>query len=316
MYKTLLYLKEGIEMENEIILNTLRYNYSTDIDSIEFLRDGGCTTYLIYWKDNKYLLKIIKEAFMDTILESVKIIQYLQKHEFPVPKIIQTASGQSILNTSHNGMQCLFILYEYITGEEPDINVKAKDIGELIGKFHLLMKDYTGKLAFRGKPFFIDRYLDILKAKGYPLNKIEEYRTLGNQLWERIKDLPYGNCHGDLHRGNLLLTPDNKLYILDFDTTCYAPRMFDIMVMCDTTNYFDYNQNDYESTTEIYKQFLEGYSKFISLTDLEFNAFYDFIAIRHFQLQATIVELFGLDCIDEHFIDNQLNWLQNWCNHK
>ena len=30
------------------------------------------------------------------------------------------------------------------------------------------------------------------------------------------------------------------------------------------------------------------------------------VAIRHFQLQATILEIYGVDCIDEGFIDGQL----------
>ena len=36
------------------------------------------------------------------------------------------------------------------------------------------------------------------------------------------------------------------------------------------------------------------------------------VAIRHFQLQATILEIYGVDCIDEGFIDGQLYWLNKW----
>lgn len=299
-------------MDNEMILNTLRKYYSIEIETIEFLRTGGCTSYIVFCKDKKYLLKIINDAFMDTIQQSVDIMHYLELHEFPVPKIINTAMGQSILHVIHRGTKYLFIMYEFIYGDEPDINEKARDIGELIGKFHLIMQNYAGNLTVRGKPFFIDRYINIIKAKGYPKKEIEKYVELGNKLWESVKDLPCGYCHGDLHRGNLLITPKNELYILDFDTSCYAPRMFDIMVMCDTTNYFDFDPKGIDFTTLIFNQFLEGYSKYISLSDSEVKSFYDFIAIRHYQLQATIIEIYGLDCIDEHFIDKQLRWLQNW----
>ncbi|HBC92711.1 MAG TPA: hypothetical protein DCZ10_07340 [Pelotomaculum sp.] len=48
------------------------------------------------------------------------------------------------------------------------------------------------------------------------------------------------------------------------------------------------------------------------LSEAEKESFYDFIAIRHYQLQATIVEICGLDCIDKQFIDKQLSWLINW----
>jgi hypothetical protein len=36
------------------------------------------------------------------------------------------------------------------------------------------------------------------------------------------------------------------------------------------------------------------------------------VAIRHFQLQATILEIYGINCVDEGFIDGQLYWLNKW----
>ena len=51
---------------------------------------------------------------------------------------------------------------------------------------------------------------------------------------------------------------------------------------------------------------VEEYEKKIKrvlITEEEIKAFYKLMALYHFSLQATIVELFGLDCIDEAFID-------------
>ena len=62
----------------------------------------------------------------------------------------------------------------------------------------------------------------------------------------------------------------------------------------------------------IYERFLAVYTKHRTLTDAERAAFYDLIAVRHYQLQATIIEIFGFDCVDEAFIDNQLDWLSRW----
>ena len=38
---------------------------------------------------------------------------------------------------------------------------------------------------------------------------------------------------------------------------------------------------------------------------------YDIMMVWNW-LQATIIEIYGLDCVDEQFIDNQLNWLLKW----
>lgn len=300
-------------MISQIILNTLRSNYTKEIETIEFLRDGGGTTYIVLCKNKKYLLKIIDKAFMDTAKQSIDIIRYLETNDFPVPKIINTTDDQPFLTITDGDLQNLFVLYEYINGEEPNIDEKAEDIGDLIGRFHQIMQRYTGKKIVRDKTYFIDRYITFIKAKGYSESKTAKYVELGNHLWECVMNLPYGYCHGDLHRGNLLITPDNKIYILDFDTSCYAPRMFDIMVMCDTTNYFEFSPKDFDYTTSIFNRFLKGYSKYIPLSETELKSFYKFIAIRHYQLQATILEIYGMNCIDELFIDKQFNWLTNWC---
>ncbi|WP_342760321.1 phosphotransferase [Paenibacillus sp. PK3_47] len=134
----------------------------------------------------------------------------------------------------------------------------------------------------------------------------------GNALWDNVKNLPYRYCHGDLNRGNILQTPDGEMVLLDFDTSCSAFAIFDIMMVCNCTDYFSYNDDGYKETKGIYERFLTGYSDYHSLSENEMSAFYDFVAIMHYQLQATIIEIHGLDCVDEKFIDHQLEWLLKW----
>ena len=186
----------------------------------------------------------------------------------------------------------------------------AEKVGELVGKLHSLMKDCPVQPVSRDKQFFIDRYIDFLCQKSYP--KISYYEKLGELLWEKVQGLPYGICHGDLHRGNLLQKKDGQIYFLDFDTVCQAPLMFDVMVMCDMTNYFNLQQEDIEITRKVYENFISGYTRHHPLSQEEKLSFYDWIAIRHFQLQATILEVHGINCIDKKFIDYQLYWLNQW----
>lgn len=39
---------------------------------------------------------------------------------------------------------------------------------------------------------------------------------------------------------------------------------------------------------------------------------FDFIAIRHFDIQATIIENQGLNCVNKDFIKEQYQWLMKW----
>lgn len=297
-------------MNDTKILDLLQKNYDINMDSITFNRKGGCISYIVNSDNEKYFLKIIDNVFLDTAIHSIDIQQYLIKNDFPVPKIIETKDNLPYFIYEKQ----LFVLYEYIDGVEPNLDDHAEKIGELTGKLHELMNSYSGGLTTHNKEFFVDRYIEILRKKHYPDEKLNEYIEIGNSLWNSVKDLPYGFCHGDLHRGNLLQTADNKIYLLDFDTACFAPQLFDIAVMCDTTDYFNFDKKEFKLTTDIFNRFKSKYSKYNKI-DFTVNQFYDFIALRHFQLQATIVEIYGLDCIDEEFIDKQLNWIKQWINY-
>lgn len=297
-------------MEESRILATLKENYDYKILGVEFLRDSGGTTYIVNCEEQRFLLKIAGKAFQDTILQSVDIVRYLYKKGFPVPNIIETKLGMSMLETYDAGQEYMFILYEYIDGKEPDLGTCGEKVGELVGWLHKLLLDYKGTLIERDYHFFIERYVEILHRKNYPF--ADTYAYLGKKFWERVKECPVGVCHGDLHRGNMLETASGKIYLLDFDTICIAPRMFDVTVMCDMTDYFNLQAADIKATREVYKNFLAGYTHNINVTETERKSFNDWIVIRHFQLQATIVEIFGINCIDNDFVDRQLQWIKSW----
>ena len=296
-------------MDEKTLQNILTVDYGIESSSLEFLREGGAHTYIVNGK-TKYLLKVIGAAFSDTARQSVAIMRYLEEKDFPVPKTILTKSGESIFETEANGKKKLIVLMEFIEGDEPELEICAAEVGALVGRFHQLMEEYPLELLSHGKEFFIDRYLNFLRQKNYP--RIAEYEELGRRLWNKVKTLPKGLCHGDLHRGNLLQNPAGRIYLLDFDTACRAPLMFDVMVMCDMTNYFNLQPEDIDETKEVYQKFLSGYSKYHKLSHEEILSFPYWVAIRHFQLQATILEIHGIDCIDEGFIDGQLFWLNKW----
>ena len=296
-------------MDEKTLQNILTVDYGIESSSLEFLREGGAHTYIVNGK-TKYLLKVIGAAFSDTARQSVAIMRYLEEKDFPVPKTILTKSGESIFETEANGEKKLIVLMEFIEGDEPELEICAAEVGALVGRFHQLMEEYPLELLSHGKEFFIDRYLNFLRQKNYP--RIAEYEELGRRLWNKVKTLPKGLCHGDLHRGNLLQNPAGRIYLLDFDTVCRAPLMFDVMVMCDMTNYFNLQPEDIDETKEVYQKFLSGYSKYHKLSHEEILSFSYWVAIRHFQLQATILEIHGVDCIDGGFIDGQLFWLNKW----
>ena len=300
-------------MKEEKLIQLLKTQYALKNVRLEFFREGGCKTYIVNG-EKKYLLKVIGSAFLATARQSVLVTQYLEEKGFPVPKTFLTKNGETFIEVSDadNDEPYLVLLQEFIEGEEPNLedSESAEKIGTLTGKLHCLLEHCPVQPLLRDKQFFIGRYIDFLRQKSYP--QIDAYEKLGELLWKKIEKLPYGICHGDLHRGNLLQTKDGQIYFLDFDTICRAPLMFDVMVMCDMTNYFNLQQEDIEITRSVYENFLNGYTKQRTVSPEEKISFFDWVAIRHFQLQATILEIHGINCIDEKFIDYQLYWLNKW----
>jgi len=52
--------------------------------------------------------------------------------------------------------------------------------------------------------------------------------------------------------------------------------------------------------------------KYCTLSKEEMEALYDMIAVYHFQLQATMMEICGYDCVSFYFFDKQYDWLIKW----
>lgn len=299
-------------MDESKILNTLNTMYDIKVNSLQFLRKGGCTSYSILNESKLYFMKSIPAVFMDTINQSLNILTFLEEKGFPSPRIIRTKNGLLNIEVDEPDGKYFWVLFDFIEGSEPKEGESIEDVGELVGHLHNVMREYKGILNIRGKEFFIDRYITILNKKNYNISNTNLFREYGDTLWKRVENLPRGFCHGDMHRGNLLKTSSGKLYLLDFDTSCNAFPVYDIMIMCNSTNYFDFDEKGYSKARSTYETFLNGYTKYCTLTNMEYKAFYDLIAIYHYQLQATIIEIYGLDCVDENFLDNQLGWLLRW----
>ncbi len=298
------------EIDEKKILKKLNLYYATCFDRMEFIRDSGCIAYAVYTGVNKFFLRVTKPMYYDTASKSLDIHLFLQKQGFSVPRIIFTKDGSPYVNISDENGKYFYVLYEFIEGEEVNPEEDAEIIGAFVGKLHNVMKGYPGELVKNDKYYYLDRYINILREKGY--DKVDEFIAYGEALWDKVKDLPYGYCHGDLYRGNILKTKEGNLYILDFDTSCEGFPMYDPALICNITDYFELEDDGCIKSKNVYERFLPEYLKYSDFSKAEIESFYDLIALYHFALQATIIEIFGIDCVDNDFLDRQLKWIYKW----
>ena len=296
-------------MEMSYLVEMLNSNYDLDIKNIELFREGGNLAYVVYGEDKKFFLKIIRPPFIENTLYSIVIQLFLMKNQFPVIPIVLAKNNAAYVETNINDERKIFILYEFIEGEEPNPE-NTEEVGELIGKLHRIMENYSGELPLRDKHFFIERYIEIMRIKKY--DKVEAFREYGDDVWERVKKLPRGYCHCDLYRGNVHQDSSGILRVTDFDTSCYTFPMYDVALFCNDTHWYDFEYDGYEKSKARLEKFLKGYLRYRSLSSEEIEAFYDMIAVYHFQLQATMMEIYGYDCVGIDYFDKQYDWLIKW----
>ncbi len=290
----------------EKLLERLKESWPYPFDRIDWNRDMGSTSYVVYAGEIPYFLRVIKPALISTAVTGVQVQWFLQQRGFPVPAILPTAKGELYVE----GKEDLLILYEFIPGQDVDPEEDSEAIGALVGQLHREMKDYPGRFICRDRDFYLGRYLRILEQKEYP--NIDAYRTIAEALWQKVGSLPMGYCHGDLYRGNIRKGADKRLYIHDFDTSCWGFPMYDVTLICDLTDYFRFDEGNYSRSLALLARFLDKYRAENPLNQAEADAFPALIALQHFSTQATIMELFGLDCFSWEDMDGQLNWLEQW----
>lgn len=292
------------------IINNLKEVYKRPFDDIKLQRDMIGLVCMVSAGKERYILKLFRSKHTNQALQSIEIMRYLYEFDYPVPHIILTSSDNSYFIYDDQGENRIGVLYEYIHGIEPDKNRNIEKIGRQTGKLHLLMNQYNMNLCCHEKTFFIDRYINIINAMKYP--NVDKFIEYGDRLWKSVENLPRRFCHGDYHTGNMLINTKGQYVLLDFDAAANAFPTYDIAVISDSTDYFSYSTHMYSDTAHMLDRFLKGYLEYNMISEEEISRVYDFIAIRHFEVQATIIENLGLSCVDKEFIDHQYEWLMKW----
>lgn len=301
------------------LIKILNNFYKLNFKEIYLHRDMIGSVYFLGNNMQKYVFKIYRQFNTDQALQSIEVIQFLRENNYPVVSIVQTDVGGSYINLNMPEGQCIGILYDYIEGIEPDLSTEITNVGQQIGELHNLMTDYSKPLIKREKDFYIDRYIEILKKLQYCSVKVKELERYGEELWSNMERLPNGFCHGDLHSGNMLQTKSNQYMLFDFDIVSHSFSVIDVATLSDCTNFNQLDESTYDSTRRRFEGFYQGYSKRRTLSDIEIAAIFDFIAVRHYEIIATITECQGLNDLSKSFLDEQFEWLMKWrtiCNQR
>ena len=293
------------------LLNIINARYAIGARDVVLHRDMIGYVYLVQTSARPYVLKLYRPFNSDQAIQTVELVAYLKRSAYPVVSIVCAEDGAGCIDVSLASSPCKAILYDYVEGVEPAIEEEVERIGRQVGWLHRLMDGYDGTVIRRGKSFYVDRYIDLLKRLSFDSSKIAELDQYGDELWDALSRLPPGFCHGDLHTGNMLRTGGNEYVLFDFDVAACAHNIIDVATLSDASNFNVFSDDAYDSTRRRLERFYQGYRRERSLTDAELAGVFDFIPVRHLEIIATIVECQG-GGLSNDLMDEQHGWLMNW----
>lgn len=171
-----------------------------------------------------------------------------------------------------------------LLGRSPEPEA-ARSFGQTIARMHALTDAWlqTTASARHRTPLdaalLVDRSLEqIATFLGHRPADLDALQRAGGLLRHRMAALPreapgYGLVHGDVIPTNVLVAPDGRLTLLDFDFCGPGWRAFDV------ATYLHAVQDD-RATEASGRHFLDGYQEVRPLADWEPEAIPFFVAVR------------------------------------
>ena len=241
-------------IKDQDIISIIEAEYGLLITAINFLPLGADFNTAVYcataFDGTSYFVKLRKEIFLDI---SVSVPKFLSENG--VAEIICPLANKSGALSTRLQMYTL-VIYPFISGKNGwEITLDETQwntFGKALRQIHdivlpsyladcLPQENYSPHFRKKVREFqsiVDDRQFSDPSADALARILIEKKSTV-NQIVQRAEDLAailqraekkeLVLCHSDIHMGNLLLSDDNKLYIVDWDQPIRAPKERDLM---------------------------------------------------------------------------------------
>lgn len=244
---------EKPNIPDEEIIIALKNNYSIQANHVEFLPIGNDASAFSYRVETEnedlYFLKIKTKLsnpaglYVPRFLKDHGIEQVIAPLQTNAQELLQEMDGFSL------------ILYPFIYGKEAIEDGMSdsqwKELGFVLKRIHSIklpseIEQYIKRETFIPKWLnlarelheqintqnYKDRYQKELAAFWKEKNEtiqilLERVERLGKYL-QRI-ELDFVLCHADIHTANILITPAQTMFIVDWDETLLAPKERDLM---------------------------------------------------------------------------------------
>jgi len=315
---------EKPDISDEKIISALQANYSLPVIGIEFLPlglDSSAWAYRVKTEKDTCFLKLRKEIPNPA---GILIPRFLKEQGIEqVMAPLSAKDGEPWASTD----DFFLILYPFITGERVmDVGMPDThwiEFGSVLKRLHT-MEPTPELLSQIKRETFIPKQLEFCKELHMqvrtceyddPFQKelaefwLENYETIATILQRtealatrmQATDLKFVLCHADIHTGNVLLTEDYKIFIVDWDESLLAPKERDLLFVIG--KYFG---DTSEGRAE--RSFFEGYGE----TEV------DLLALAYYRYDWCVEDIgsfaeriFTSEIVGEETKTNSIWWFKN-----
>ncbi|MCI0578173.1 MAG: aminoglycoside phosphotransferase family protein [Chloroflexi bacterium] len=252
---------EKPHLKDEAIMACLRHSYGLAVSGIEFLpvgNDSSAGVYRVNADDGKvYFLKVRQGPVYEP---GVAVPRYLQDQGVEQVVAPLPTTTQELWERVE---QFALILYPFIEGKVGmevgltngqwiEYGAVVKTIhttqlpSELLGrvqkesfvpnlKWSGVVRQLSETIRYQTYDKPVEKELAAFwREKQAEIDQIVDWaEALGRALQRRA--LEFVLCHADIHTANLLLTPEGKLFVVDWDQAILAPKERDLMFVVGNT---------------------------------------------------------------------------------
>ncbi len=244
-------------ISDEKLIIALQKNYSIQVSEIEFLPIGNDASAWAYRVNTEseaaYFLKLRKELSNQA---GFLVPRFLQDHGIAqVLAPLPTKEQALWVNVEH----FFLILYPFVNGKEAMkigmSDSQWREFGSTLKRIHdieppsdvsqqvrcetfvpqwsNITKELTGRINTQIYEEHYQKQLALFWKENNDIIRmiVERTEAIGKHLQET--DLEFVLCHADIHTANILLTPDQNMFIVDWDDTLFAPKERDLMFVLD-----------------------------------------------------------------------------------
>jgi len=255
-------------------INTL---YGLKVKNFEKVTRGYLSeNYFLFQDDKRYFLKKYRVDDKERIQEIFMSKKFFSDGGIPVILPIMAKDGSYFSFFKGN----YFTLFTYV--DERQLmrgnlsNTAIISLGEMLGKIHLLGKNATLPISVKFKMWNREKSLQKIDAIESQIKKISTPSLFDKLALENVclkrrlilenrmnyEDLNLPNdhlIHGDYLDHNVFFGDDDKVVnVFDFEKTCYAPRMYELIR---SMMYSFLSEDIQEKNIERAKLYLDSYCK-------------------------------------------------------